>query len=61
MWQAKSFLDNAQGPLYQIIPDYVFPGVSNQAAACILAGILGTLPVFAWRWVAYRRKHSGRV
>lgn len=42
----KGFLDTAQGSLYNIIPDYVFPGVSNQVAATILAGILGTLIVF---------------
>ena len=40
------FLENAQGPLYNIIPDYVFPGISNQALATIAAGILGTLIVF---------------
>jgi cobalt/nickel transport system permease protein len=42
----KGFLDLAQGPLYQIIPDYIFPGVSNQALATIAAGIAGTLLVF---------------
>jgi len=27
----RGFLDSAQGPVYEIIPDYVLPGVSNEA------------------------------
>lgn len=47
-WVAEEhgFIETAQGPLYEIIPDYVFPGVSNEAMATILAGIIGTLIVF---------------
>ncbi len=44
--EQKGFLDVAQGALYEIIPDYVFPGVGNETLATILAGILGTLIVF---------------
>jgi cobalt/nickel transport system permease protein len=44
--EQRGFLDAARGPLYNIIPDYVFPGVSNEALATIVAGILGTLLVF---------------
>jgi cobalt/nickel transport system permease protein len=39
--EQQGFLEMAQGPLYQILPDYVFPGVSNAALATILAGSLG--------------------
>ena len=53
----KGFLEMARAPLYQIIPDYVFPGVSNESLATILAGILGTLLVFsAALGVAYVRR-----
>ena len=47
-WDAgqSGFLDTARGPLYRIIPEYVFPGISNEALATILAGILGTFLVF---------------
>jgi cobalt/nickel transport system permease protein len=58
-WVAKQkgFLEAARGPLYNLIPDYVFPGVSNQALATILAGILGTLLVFGVALgVAYLRR-----
>jgi cobalt/nickel transport system permease protein len=40
------FMENAREPLYQIIPDYLVPGISNEAFATILAGILGALIVF---------------
>ncbi|MBN1147572.1 MAG: energy-coupling factor ABC transporter permease [Anaerolineales bacterium] len=55
--EQRGFLDAAQGPLYNIIPDYVLPGVSNEALATILAGIVGTLIVFGMALgVAYARR-----
>ncbi len=47
-WVAEQhgFLEAARGPLYTIIPDYVFPGISNEALATIIAGIFGALLVF---------------
>jgi cobalt/nickel transport system permease protein len=59
MWVArqKGFLDTAQGPLYEIIPSYLFPGVSNQAAATIISAILGAVIVFGVALaVAYSRR-----
>jgi cobalt/nickel transport system permease protein len=54
----QGFLESAQKPVYQIIPDYVLPGVSNEALATILAGILGTLLVFGIAAaVAYTRRN----
>jgi cobalt/nickel transport system permease protein len=40
------FIERAQGPLYEVIPDYVFPGISNEALATIAAGVVGTLIVY---------------
>ena len=58
--EQKGFLEAAQSPIYQIIPDYAFPGISNQAAATILAGILGTLVVFGVALLAaYTRRKRG--
>jgi cobalt/nickel transport system permease protein len=55
--EQKGFLDAARGPLFNVIPDYVFPGISNEALATILAGIMGTLLVFAIALgVAYTRR-----
>lgn len=42
----KGFLDAARAPFLNIIPKYIFPGISNQNLATIVAGILGTLLVF---------------
>lgn len=46
-WVAEQagFLDRAGAPGYEIIPDYVFPGISNEAAATIAAGAVGALVV----------------
>ena len=43
----KEFLDNAEGPSYEIIPDYTFPGVENERLATILSGVVGVLIVAA--------------
>ena len=43
--EQKGFLQNAHGPLFRVIPDYMLPGVSNEAAATILAGIVGVFIV----------------
>jgi hypothetical protein len=42
----KGFIEDAQNAPYEVIPDYVFPGIGNEAVATILAGIVGTLVVF---------------
>ena len=44
--EEQGFLDMAEGSLYEIIPDYVLPGLSNEALATIAAGIVGSLLVF---------------
>ena len=56
--EQRGFLDAAQKPLFEIIPDYVFPGVSNGALATILAGILGLLIVFGVALVVAYARHS---
>jgi cobalt/nickel transport system permease protein len=60
--EQRGFLDTAQGPAYQIIPDYVVPGVSNEALATILAGVVGTLIVFGIAAaVAYSKRNRKSV
>jgi len=61
-WVAKQkgFLNLAGGTLYRVIPNYVFPGIANQATATILAGIVGTLLVFGVvLGVTYLRRSRG--
>jgi len=57
--EQQNFLGRAQNPLFNLVPDYVLPGISNEALATILAGILGTLIVFgAALGIAYARRHK---
>jgi len=57
--EQQNFLDRAENPLFNLVPDYVLPGISNEALATILAGILGTLIVFgAALGIAYARRHK---
>jgi len=42
----KGFLNLAHEPPFQVIADYVFPGIENEALATILAGLIGTLIIF---------------
>jgi cobalt/nickel transport system permease protein len=67
--EQQGFIELAQEPLYELIPDYVFPGLSNEALATIIAGIVGALLVFGVALiVAYSRRkavsqpvmHSGK-
>jgi hypothetical protein len=42
----RGFIELAGEAPYQVIADYVFPGVANEALATILAGVVGTLVLF---------------
>ena len=48
--EGKGFISLAQAAPFQVIADYVFPGIQNEALATILAGLIGTLVLFG---VAY--------
>jgi ABC-type Fe3+ transport system permease subunit len=56
----QGFLNRAEDAPYQVIPDYLFPGIQNEAVATILAGLIGTLVVFGLAyglaWVLRRRR-----
>jgi cobalt/nickel transport system permease protein len=58
--EQKGFLETAQGPFYEIIPDYLLPGISNEAVATILAGLIGIILVFlaAMGIAALRKKRA---
>ena len=63
-WVAKQngFLSLAKGPSYNLIPGYLLPGVTNEALATIIAGIIGVLIVAGVAFgIAYiRRRPAGR-
>ena len=47
------------GPAYEIIPDYLVPGVGNEGVATVLAGWIGVTALFlvvgGLAWLVYRR------
>ncbi len=55
------FIDRAKDAPFQIIADYLFPGIENEAAATIVAGVIGTLVMFGvgvgLAWLLHRRSH----
>jgi len=54
------FITLARDAAYQIIPDYVMPGIQNEALATILAGIIGVVIVLGVLLVvSFRKRHSG--
>jgi hypothetical protein len=59
----EGFIDRAQDAPYEVVPDYVFPGIVSEGGATIVAGLAGTLLLFvlgyglAW---ALRRR-SGKA
>ncbi|GAI40161.1 unnamed protein product [marine sediment metagenome] len=42
----KGFMETAREAVFEVIPDYVMPGIRSEAIATILAGIIGTLILF---------------
>lgn len=60
--EQQGFIGLAQGPLYDVIPDYAFPGISDPALATIVAGLLGTMLVFfVALGIAFNRRRRARV
>jgi len=58
----NGFLDAARDPIYRLIPDYIFPGISNEALATVVAGIVGTLLVLgASMGVAYLQRTKAEI
>jgi cobalt/nickel transport system permease protein len=56
--EQQGFLQNTQAPSFEVIPDYVLPGVSNEALATILAGVIGVIIVFGVALsIAYTRRN----
>ncbi|MDD5038562.1 MAG: PDGLE domain-containing protein [Dehalococcoidales bacterium] len=58
----KGFIGQALGSPFQVIADYVFPCIENEALATVMAGLIGTLSMFGmvygltWLMVSGRKK-----
>lgn len=44
--QDNAFSNRAQGAPFQIMVNYIFPGIDNPVLAKMLAGLIGTLVLF---------------
>ena len=58
----QGFIKAVQSSPFEVVADYVFPGVENEALATILAGWLGTLLLFGAAygiaWLIRSRKRT---
>lgn len=59
--EQRGFLDLAKNALYNIIPDYSMPGISNPTLATIIAGILGVIIVFGLAYGIARAEKRGKA
>jgi cobalt/nickel transport system permease protein len=55
-WVAEQngFIGSAQDALYEIIPDYVMPGIASESLATIIAGVIGAAMVFGILFLAIK-------
>ncbi len=58
----KGFIGWGQEAPFQVIADYVFPGIQNEVVATILAGLIGSLilfgAVYGMAWLLKSRKRE---
>jgi cobalt/nickel transport system permease protein len=54
--EQQGFLGRAQGPFLLLIPDYLMPGLENEAMATIVAGAVGVLLILG-AYLAIAGKH----
>ncbi len=55
------FLDRVQAPVYDLIPDYLFPSISNEALATIVAGLLGVLILIGISFGVVYSRRKGQI
>lgn len=62
-WVAEElgFMHTAREPLFELIPDYVFPGIGNEALATIVAGVIGVVIVTSVALATALRKSTGKT
>ena len=58
--QHQGFWESAQGPLYQLIPNYKFPGIADPAAATIAAAGIGSLLVLITTLIVVHAQRTRR-
>jgi hypothetical protein len=60
--EQQGFSDSAKAAPFQVVADYLFPGIQNETMATIVAGWLGVLvmfgTVYSIGWLITRKKRS---
>ena len=60
--ESGGFIDRAKAAPFQLVADYLFPGIKNEAVATILAALIGTLilfgVVYGVAWLVIHRKKN---
>jgi hypothetical protein len=62
----RGFIGSATGSPFEVVADYVFPGIQNEAVATMLAGVIGVLLLFGIgyglaRLLSAGKKRSDRI
>jgi cobalt/nickel transport system permease protein len=60
--EQQGFLGSAKDAIYNLLPDYTIPGISNPVMTAIAAGIVGVIIVFvaAWSFGRIGKKKVGK-
>jgi cobalt/nickel transport system permease protein len=59
--EQQGFLKLAQPSLYQLIPDYILPGINNKLLASIIAGLIGIFTISSVTLILYLlRRNKGK-
>ena len=60
----RGFIEQGEGALYEILPDYTVPGLDDPGMTTIVAGLVGVAIVFILMWglgtILARRRHGHR-
>lgn len=57
----QGFIETAQEPAYQLLPDYTVPFVESEILTVILAGVIGVIVVSGVTWAAARAAENRRT
>ena len=55
------FIEMTREPLYELVPDYLVPGIANESIATILAGALGILIIFGLGMGIVYNRRKGQI
>jgi predicted outer membrane lipoprotein len=61
--EEQGFMSQARSAPFELVADYLIPGIENEALATMLAGVMGTVILFGLgaglAWILRRRQARG--